>query len=84
MVQKEFGKKCQECGSIGEETHARMFYRPINEKWKRICKKCWEFESTNASLQLFFEIQNRDPIQIKSEADKHYNELKEAAKISLE
>lgn len=41
MADKEFGKKCQRCGKTGGETFARVFYKPIDGKWLRLCGVCW-------------------------------------------
>ena len=38
-MKNEFGKRCQLCYKYKK---CRMFYKPINGKWLRLCKECWE------------------------------------------
>ena len=36
---EEFGKRCQLCGK-NRESH--MYPFPVNGKYRRLCKDCWE------------------------------------------
>jgi len=41
MSNSDYKNKCDECGMKGFLV-ARIFWRMIDEKWKWLCKDCWE------------------------------------------
>ena len=50
MADKEFGKVCQKCKKRGDDTFARVYYKPIDGKWLRLCGVCWDAVEHNAHL----------------------------------
>jgi DNA-directed RNA polymerase subunit RPC12/RpoP len=41
-MKQEYKSRCDDCGSKGEQMHARIFYRKINKIWMYLCSQCWE------------------------------------------
>jgi len=37
----EYSNKCDKCKSIGKETHARRYFKKIDNKWLYLCYGCW-------------------------------------------
>ena len=50
MADKEFGRVCQKCKKKGGDTFARVYYKPIDGKWVRLCGVCWDAVEHNAHL----------------------------------
>ena len=50
MAEKEFGRVCQKCKKKGGDTFARVYYKPIDGKWLRLCGVCWDAVEHHAHL----------------------------------